>query len=411
MRDKERDFSRREFLSKSISGIASFGLLGASGKTLSSLEIAELNRNSNKKIICRTLGRTGIRLPVVSMGVMNTFSPELIVKSYETGVRHFDTAANYLRGRSEEMVGNAIKELNIRDKVIIATKALTAYQRREMNPKQAKEAFLNITEESLKRLKTDYIDILYFHGVDNVEDLKNPGIREAMLLLKEQKKTRFIGFSTHREIACLNEAASSGFFDVVLTSFNYALSQEHELFEAIKKMASKGIGVIAMKTQCTQYFYRLERVATELHKYYKGKILHTAVLKWVLQNENITTAIPGYTNFQQMEEDFSVAYDLEYTPEEKHFLEDRGIKLALAYCHQCKRCTPTCPNQVDIPTLMRVHMYAACYSNFYQARDVLNSIPKEQSFQRCKSCSTCEAICINHIDIANRIDELKAIYV
>lgn len=409
MTDRRKDFSRREFLSKSISGIASIGLLGISGKALSSSENVDLNMDSDKKIIYRTLGRTGIRLPVVSMGVMNAFNPELVIKSYEIGVRHFDTAANYLRGRSEEMVGNAIKELNVRDKVIIATKALTARQRREMNPKQAKEAFLNITAESLKRLKTDYIDILYFHGVDNVEDLKNPGIREAMLLLKEQKKARFIGFSTHREIACLNEAANSGFFDVVLTSFNYALSQEHELFEAIKKMASKGIGIIAMKTQCTQYFHRLE-LPTELHKYYKGKILHTAVLKWVLRNENITTAIPGYTNFQQMEEDFSVAYDLEYTPEEKQFLEDRGIKLALAYCHQCKRCIPTCPNQVDIPALMRIHMYAACYSNFYQARDVLDSIPKEQSFQRCKSCNTCKAICVNHINIAHRIDELKAIY-
>ena len=112
-----------------------------------------------------------------------------------------------------------------------------------------------------------------------------------------------------------------------------------------------------------------------------------------------------------MEEDFSVAYELEYTPEEKQFLEDRGIQLALAYCHQCKRCIPTCPHQVDIPTLMRIHMYASCYSNFYQARDALDSIPKEQSLQRCKSCNTCKAICVNHINISNRIDELKEIYV
>jgi len=411
MTKKKKGLSRRNFLSKSISGIASIGLLGVSGKALPSLENGDLNKDSKKKIIYRTLGRTGIRLPIVSMGVMNSSNPELIIKSYEIGVRHFDTAAGYMRGRSEETVGNVIKELNVRDKVIIATKALTGRQRRDMNPKQAKEAFLNSTAESLKRLKTDYIDILFFHDVDKAEDLKNPGIQEAMWLLKEQKKARFIGFSTHsRDISCLNEAARSGFFDVVLTSFNYALSQEHELFEAIKKMASKGIGIIAMKTQCTQYFHRME-LPTELHKYYKGKVLQTAVLKWVLRNENITTAIPGYTNFKQMEEDFSVAYELEYTPEEKQFLEDRGIQLALAYCHQCKRCIPTCPHQVDIPTLMRIHMYASCYSNFYQARDALDSIPKEQSLQRCKSCNTCKAICVNHINISNRIDELKEIYV
>jgi len=123
-------------------------------------------------------------------------------------------------------------------------------------------------------------------------------------------------------------------------------------------------------------------------------------------------AIPGYTNFQQMEEDFSVAYDLEYTKEEKKFLEDRKAKLAISgYCQQCSRCLPTCPNGVDIPALMRTHMYAACYSNFYQARDTLDEIPRGKSIQICRSCKTCVARCVNSVNIARRIDELKMIYI
>ena len=118
-----------------------------------------------------------------------------------------------------------------------------------------------------------------------------------------------------------------------------------------------------MKTQCSQYWYR-ENVAGSKQSYYEGKIVNSAVLKWALWNDFIMTAIPGYTNFQQMEEDFSVAYDLEYTPEEKKFLEDRDVELSLGYCRQCQQCLSTCPKGGDISTLMRTHMYAACYTNF-----------------------------------------------
>ena len=130
----------------------------------------------------------------------------------------------------------------------------------------------------------------------------------------------------------------------------------------------------------------------------------------MLKHDFITTAIPGYTNYQQMEEDFSVAYDLDYILEEKKFLQDRNVMLALkGYCQQCSRCVPTCPYGVDIPTLMRIHMYALCYSNLSLARDTLNEIPNGKGLERCISCNQCEASCANRVDIANRIDELGKI--
>ena len=410
MGSKKKAFSRREFISRTLSGMASVGLLGVSGKAVSSIGREQLGQYSGKEIIYRTLGRTGIRMPVVNMGVMNADNPALVKRSYEIGVRHFDTAASYQRGRNEEMLGNAIKELNVRDKITIGTKIYIPHQQRGMPPEQAKETYLNVAEESLKRLQTDYVDILYSHNVSNIEYLNNPGIQAALQLLKKQKKARFIGFTTHSNMAeCINEAARTGFYDVVLTTFNYSMSDNKEVKNSIKNAASKGIGIIAMKTQCSQYWYR-ENVPSASQKFYEGKIMHKAVLKWVLRHEYITTAVPGYTTFQQMDEDFPVAYDLEYTPEEKKFLKDRNVKLSMGYCQQCYRCVPTCPNEVDIPTLMRTHMYAACYSNFYQARDTLDGIPSGKSLQACASCSTCTASCVNRIDIAKRIDELKTIY-
>jgi len=95
-------------------------LFGQSEKTAPAAPKAE----GSAKPIYRALGRTGISLPIVSMGVMNADVPGLIPRSYELGIRHFDTAAFYQQGRNEEMVGRMIKEMGVRDKVIISTKVL-----------------------------------------------------------------------------------------------------------------------------------------------------------------------------------------------------------------------------------------------------------------------------------------------
>jgi len=304
MAGRKNACSRREFLSKSVSGLAGAGLLGASGKALLSYDQEKLSQESNNKgeIIYRTLGKTGIRMPIVNMGVMNAFDSVLVKRSYEIGVRHFDTAAWYGRGRSEESVGNAIKELNVRDKVIIGTKVYIPLQQRNITPKQAKDTYLRIANESLQRLQTDYVDILYSHVVHDIDWLNNPGILEALQILKEQKKARFIGFSTHQNVAeCIRQATKDGYYDVILTAFNYAMGDDKEVIDVLKNAHARGIGLIAMKTLCTQYHYR-QYVPETSHHYFKGKIMCTAVLKWALRHNFITTAITGYTTFQQMEE-------------------------------------------------------------------------------------------------------------
>jgi predicted aldo/keto reductase-like oxidoreductase len=208
---------------------------------------------------------------------------------------------------------------------------------------------------------------------------------------------------------CINSAAQTGLYDVILTSFNYAMWDDKHIFNALKNAFSQKIGIIAMKTQCTQYSYRDSVPGNQL-PYYRGHIMQTAVLKWVLRYPWITTAVPGFSTFQQMEEDFSVAYDIEYTPEEKDFVENRNVKLSLGYCRQCGRCVPSCPKNVDIPSLMRTHIYTACYANFYQAKDTMDGIPKERDLHNCRLCDHCTATCVCQIDIDRRIDELKTIY-
>jgi predicted aldo/keto reductase-like oxidoreductase len=404
MKKDKKGLSRREFLSRSASGVASLGLL-ALPKRLWSFP-------AEKKVIYRTLGKTGIELPIVNMGVMNSLNPDLVKRSYEIGVRYFDTAAGYQRGQNEIMVGRAIKELGVREKVIIGTKVNIPHdQRSKISTEEAKTFILKTAEASLQRLQSDYLDILYLHDVQDSGIINHPGTQDALRTLKEQKKVRFVGFTTHNnKTGLILDAVTLGFYEVILVGFNYALADDPDFIAALQKAQANGIGLIAMKTQCAQLWYK-EELPAEMQAYYQGRLMHTALLKWVLQHDFIACAVPGYTTFAQMEEDFSVAHDLAYTPEEKTFLQDRNVKLALGRCcRQCEQCVPTCPLGVHIPTLMRSHMYATRYGNLPAAREALETLPNARDLRACRACGECTARCVRTVDVRKRIADLKSIY-
>jgi predicted aldo/keto reductase-like oxidoreductase len=407
MADSRKTLDRREFFSKALAGAGAAAVLGRMAKPADLEAQTAPPTAATKPLITRPLGKTGVTLPIVNMGVMNADNPELVRKAYELGIRHFDTAAGYQRGRNEEMVGRILDELKARDKSVIATKVAIPPDRREsLSPMALKEAFIRVFEGSLKRLKTDYVDMLYIHDVSRAEDLKRQGFEDALAELKAQKKVRFVGFSTHENMGpCLDEAVRGGFYDVVLVAFNYALAGNASLRRSLEAASAKGIGLIAMKTQCMQSWYR-DMVPSDEQALYSGSILQTAVLKWVLQHKFIHCAVPGFTTFRELEEDVVVARDLTFTPEEKRFLSDRDIKLAMAHCVRCGGCLETCPAGVDTRTLMRAHMYLR-YPNVFQARDTLESLPAGRGLDRCVSCESCRATCRGRIDIGKRVEQLK----
>ena len=140
--------------------------------------------------------------------------------------------------------------------------------------------------------------------------------------------------------------------------------------------------------------------------------MHSALLKWVLNHTEITTSVPGFTTFEQLEADIKVAYDLEYKPEERKFLEDHNVKLAIqSVCRFCGGCKSSCPQNVDIPSLMRTHMYANGYGNLQMTRSTLAAIESGKGLDACKNCDECVAQCRNSVQIAGRVEELKGLMV
>jgi predicted aldo/keto reductase-like oxidoreductase len=385
--------NRRKFLSQTSLALTA-GVVGIprSWNTLSQQPAAAAK---SKEILQRTLGRTGIKLPVVSMGVMNANNPEIVKQAYEAGVRLFDTALGYQQGRNEEMIGSVIAQLGVRDKVVIQTKI--PFPR--VAAGSLGEKFLSDFSGCLKRLQTGYVDVLMIHQ-PSVEQMNNVEVVAALKEAKQKKLTRFIGVSQHAgQAGILNSAAETGIYDVILVGFNITNAADQNFLKALKDASARGVGIIAMKTQTGGRNKSL------------GALNQTAMLKWVLHHPEIATVIPGYTNFDQLNESFAVASGLEYTSEEMAWLGDKNIQLALDFCKQCGSCRGTCPRGVDVPTLMRTHMYAACYANFEQARATLNEIPAHAGLKNCSDCSRCSAKCVNNVRIGERIGDLKSMYV
>ncbi|MFB3854917.1 MAG: aldo/keto reductase [Vicinamibacterales bacterium] len=325
---------------------------------------------------------------------MNANNPELLKQAYEVGVRLFDTAEGYQQGRNEQMVGGVFRQMGVRDKVIIQTKI--RFPRGQAG--ELKAAALASVAGCLERLQTDYIDVLMIHQ-PSVEQMNNPEVLAALQECKQKKIARFIGVSQHAgQAGILRSAAQTGAYDVVLIGFNVTNATDADLIAAIKEAASKGVGVIAMKTQTGGRAKNL------------GVLNHTALLKWVLRHTEIATAIPGFTNADQLAQSFLVASNIEYTAEEKAWLEDKNAQAALDFCKQCGTCLVTCPRGVDIPALMRTHMYAANYANFEQARATFEEIPEAASLGNCAACERCSARCRDTVRIGERVRDLRAMY-
>ena len=389
---------RRKFIKEGAIGLAGAAFLPSVIRMEKKAQTKEIEKE--RKFIYRTLGKTGIKLPIISMGSVWIENPKLVSAALAAGIVHLDTSNNTFV-RNQEMIRPIIKE-RPRESLVISTKV----EEPRRNPrtglfrKETKAGpFIKRFEGSLKRLGLEYVDIIYLHDISRKEAAVFEPFLEAMEKLKKEGKTRFIGLSTHRhEPEVIRAAVESKIYDVVLTAYNFRQPHREEVKKAIAFAAESGLGVVAMKTMAGVYWDR-ER---------KHPINTKAALKWVLQDENVHTTVPGITTFDQLEQNLSVMEDLALTPEEKADLK-LGEKLALTglYCQQCEKCLAQCPNNFDIPTSMRSYMYAYGYGNPFEARKTLETV--NMADIPCKSCPTCQVTCSMGFDVRKKIMDIARI--
>ena len=315
------------------------------------------------------LGTTDIQASQIGFGglpiqrVSEAEAVRLVRRAAEGGITLFDTAYGYTD--SEEKLGIALSD--VRKGICIATKVSGA---------QTGEEATERLNTSLRRLQTEYVDIIQFHFAKRVfcpgdED----GMYDAMLRAKEQGKARYIGITTHRLDVAV-DAAKSGLYSTVQFPLSY-LSSPEEL-ELIEICRTHGVGLLAMKGLAGG----LLRNAAAVHAFFQ-------------EHEAGCRPLYGIQYPHELEEFLGyVENPVNYAEVADTIACDRK-ELSGEFCRACGYCMP-CPAGIEINVAMRVNVLLrrAPVAGFMEQE----SFDMMQKTKECTGCGQCHTRCPYELD-------------
>jgi aryl-alcohol dehydrogenase-like predicted oxidoreductase len=235
----ERDHNRRDFLQTTLAGAAALGLTAAGGAA----------EGGGTGLPQRPLGKTGVEVPILCLGGWHIGSVKseaeavkIMHAAIDEGLTFFDNAWDYHDGGSEVVMGKALATGGKRNKVFLMTK----------NCNRDGKGTLQCLEDSLRRLRTDHLDLWQFHEInyDNDPDwvLEKGGLAAA-LKARQQGKVRFLGFTGHKSPDIHLKMLAKHDWDTVQMPINvcdyFYRSFAHQVVPAAVK---KGIAPIGMKS-------------------------------------------------------------------------------------------------------------------------------------------------------------------
>ena len=202
---REGGLDRRRFITGVTAGVAGLAISGAGAHDV----LADDKKARSDLVKRRPLGKTGIDGSVVIYGCGGLKSEHLplLKTAYERGVNVYDVAWGYQRGQAEVALGEFLATLKDRRDVHVITKT-TGFKPPKGSTKDVYTALKQGLGESLKRMKTDYVDVLYCpHGATNPNQFDNAPLKEALAKLKEEKLVKHVGASSHTNYAGVGAAA------------------------------------------------------------------------------------------------------------------------------------------------------------------------------------------------------------
>ena len=353
----------------------------------------------------KRLGRTGLEISDISFGSarLRRGGERLVHHALDRGVNYFDTAEDYTGGASENAMGRALA--GRRDKVVIASKTMARAHR-------DRESLMRSLDTSLRRLKTDYIDVYFSHAVNELERLQNPEWHEFAARAKAQGKVRFLGMSGHggRLIECLDYAFDEDMVDAVLVAYHFGqdpafyagvtrsldwVAMQPDLPRVLAKAKAKDVGVVTMKTLMGARLNDMRPFERD------GATFSQAAFRWVLQDANVDGLVVTMTSEEQIDEFLGASGATRATQADIALLERYATQNGATYCrHGCSSCEGACPFGVPIPDVLRTRMYATDYGDPRFAREEYAKLDVNAS--ACLGCTgqPCASACPFDIPIA-----------
>jgi len=315
------------------------------------------------------LGRTNLMVSRTGFGALpiQRVSLEeakyLLRKAYDSGINFFDTARGYTD--SEEKIGYALSD--VRDKIIIATKTHA----------KDKETLFKDLKTSLKKLRTDYIDIYQLHNPEKLPDPEEPGgVYRGLMEAKKEGLIRFIGITNHR-LRIAIEAVKSELYDTIQFPLS-SLSSDEELI-LIEECKKRDIGIIAMKPLAGGLITNVATSFAFLRQY------DNVVPIWGIQRES------ELDEFIRLEKNPPALDEHMW-----NIIKQDRETLKRSFCRGCGYCLP-CPADIPIPFAARMAflLRRAPYENYMSKEweEKMNRI------ENCMLCGHCKSHCPYGLDV------------
>ncbi len=328
----------------------------------------------------RILGKTGLKISRMGFGgipiqrVDEKITRELIHRLADEGVNYIDTAKAYTV--SEVYLGYALE--GIRDKFVLATKSMA----------RTKEAMAKDIDDSLAKLRTDYIDLYQVHNPNaaNVDQvIAEGGALEALMEAREAGKIGHIGITLH-SVELFERALEMDWVETIMFPYNLVEQQASEL---IKTCAEKNIGFIDMKP--------LAGGAIEDA---------TLALRYICANKDVDVVIPGMADMEEIDQNIAACNDdSPLTEEENDKIQAIRDHLGSNFCRRCNYCAP-CTVGIAIPNAFLFAGYLERYDLEGWARERYSTLPVKAS--ACIQCGACEPRCPYQLPIREMLKKVAA---
>ena len=315
------------------------------------------------------LGKTGLEVSVMTLGCMSFGEPggrgrpwtldeaacrDIVRQALDAGINFFDTANVYSAGRSEEITGQALKDFVPRDEVVLATKVFMPMRPGPNSAGLSRKAIFAELEASLRRLRTDYIDLYQIHRWDYGTPIEET--LEALHDAVKSGKIRYIGASSMHAwqfTRALYLADLHGWTRFVSMQNHYNLIYREEEREMLPLCADQGVGVIPWSPLARGKLTRAwDETTTRKETDDFGRTLYRdedrsvvdrvlelaakrdlspaqVALAWLLRNPVVTSPIVGVTRPSHLS-DAIAAVDVELDPDEAAYLEEPYVPHAVA---------------------------------------------------------------------------------
>jgi len=332
-----------------------------------------------------------------------------ILAAYRAGVNYYDTA--YIYPGNEAALGEILARNGIRDKVFIATKLPQYLVHRTA-------VIDRYFEESLKRLRTDWIDYYLMHQFTDFaqwEKLKELGILAWIEARKASGAIRNIGFSYHGNTGQFLQILQDYDWDFCQIQYNYQDETTQAGIDGLRAAAARGIPVVIMEPLRGGKLVNLlpagAKKAIAAHP--RGWTAAQWGLRWLYNQPEVTVVLSGMNSVEMVEENVRTASDAgvgaftagDYALIDRIRQEIR--KVEKVGCTGCRYCMP-CPQGIDIPSAFRCYnaMYAESkHSGRFQYAQTVGMARDPAFATQCVECGACERHCPQDIPIREKLKE------